>query len=298
MSRLDHKNALVTGAGLGIGAATARALGRRGCRLVLTDVDGEALAAVAAEIGEERVIVRVCDVRDLESMQEAVAAGMQRFGGIDLVVANAGIASYGSVMAVDPVAFRRVLEVNVLGVFHTIRAALPSVIERQGYILVVSSVAAFAPAAGLAAYSASKAGVEQLANALRLEVAHHGVDVGTAHMSWIDTPLLREAKQDLSTFCQMLSTLPGPLGKTTSVDACAAAFVRGLEERKRRVYVPRWVGAIAALRSVVGSRVGDRELRKHVPDLLPLMDAEVARLGRYTSARNVGLGDVVQDKPR
>jgi len=157
------------------------------------------------------VVVRVCDVRDLGSMQEAVAAGIERFGGIDLVVANAGIASYGSVLAVDPVAFRRVLEVNVLGVFHTVRAALPSVIERQGYILVVSSLAAIARVPGLAAYSTSKAGVEHFANALRLEVAHHGVDVGTAHMSWIDTPLVRDAIQDLSAFRQMLTTLPGPL---------------------------------------------------------------------------------------
>jgi NAD(P)-dependent dehydrogenase (short-subunit alcohol dehydrogenase family) len=192
VSQLDGKVALITGAALGIGAATARALGRRGCRLVLTDVDGEPLRALAAEIGEDRVVVWVCDVRDLGSMQEAVAAGVERFGGIDLVVANGGIASYGSVMAVDPVAFRRVLEVN----------------------------------------------------------------------------------------------------------ACAAAFVKGLEGRRRRIYVPRWVGAIAALRSVVVSRLGDREPLKHVPDLLPLMDAEVARLGRSTSARNVGLGDVVQDELR
>ena len=281
---------------MGIGAATARALGQHGCRLVLTDVEGAALRALAGEIGAERVVVRVCDVRDLGSMEDAVAAGVERFGGIDLVVANAGIASYGSVMAVDPVAFRRVLEVNVLGVFHTVRATLPSVMERQGYILVVSSLAAFAPAPGLAAYSASKAGVEHLANALRLEVAHHGVDVGTAHMSWIDTPLVRDAKQDMSAFRQMLSTLPGPLGKTTSVEACAAAFVKGLEGRRRHVYVPRWVGAIAALRSVAVSRLGDREPLKHVPDLLPLMDAEVARLGRSTSARNVALGDVTQDE--
>ena len=81
-------------------------------------------------------------------MEDAVAQGVERFGGIDVVVANAGIASYGSVLAVDPATFKRVIDINVLGVFHTVRAALPSVIERKGYVLVVSSMAAFGAMAG------------------------------------------------------------------------------------------------------------------------------------------------------
>src|ERR1044072_5205893 len=116
--------------------------------------------------------------------------GVSRFGAIDIVIANAGIASYGSVLVVDPDAFRRVLDVNVVGVFNTVRATLPSLIERKGYILVVSSLAAFTAAPGMAPYDASKAGVEQFANAVRFEVAHHGVGVGCAHMAWIDTPLV------------------------------------------------------------------------------------------------------------
>ena len=112
--------------------------------------------------------------------------------------------------------FRRVHDVNINGVFHTVRAALPSVIERSGYVLVVSSLAAFAPAPGLAPYNASKAGVEHFANALRLEVAHHGVAVGTAHMSWIDTPMVRDAKRDLSSFRLMIDKMPPPLNRTTT----------------------------------------------------------------------------------
>ena len=251
---------------------------------MLTDVDAVPLGALVAELGD-RARGEVCDVTDLPSMQRAVAAGVERFGGIDLVLANAGIASYGSVLAVDPATFRRVLDINILGVFHTVRAALPSVIERKGYILVVSSLAAFAPAPGLAAYNASKAGVEHFANALRLEVAYRGVGVGTAHMSWIDTPLVQDAKHDLTAFAEMLDGLPGPLSKTTSVDACVAAFVKGLSRRKRRVYVPGWVGAIAALRSVLYTRAGEHETLKRVPSLLPRMDAEVVALGRSTSAR-------------
>jgi NAD(P)-dependent dehydrogenase (short-subunit alcohol dehydrogenase family) len=285
---LRGKVVLITGAGRGIGAGTARALVKRGCKVVITDVDAPPLTELAAELGADSAVAQACDVTDLAAMELAVQAGIERFGGIDLVLANAGIASYGSVLAVDPATFRRVLDINILGVFHTVRAALPSVIERKGYILVVSSLAAFAPAPGLAAYNASKAGVEHFANARRLEVAHRGVDVGTAHMSWIDTPLVQDAKNDLSSFNEMLAALPGPLAKTTSVDECVHAFVTGLEKRKRRVYVPRWVGIVAMLRAVVVSRLGDRETLKQAPSLMPKMDAEVAALGRSTSARNTG----------
>src|SRR4029079_9997212 len=118
------------------------------------------------------------DVCDLSAMEDAVAQGVARFGGLDVVVANAGIASYGSVLEVDPTTFRRVIDINVNGVFHTVRAALPSLIERRGYVLVVSSLAAFAASPGLVAYHASKAGAEHFANALRPEVAYLGVDVG------------------------------------------------------------------------------------------------------------------------
>ena len=131
-----------------------------------------------AGLGGDRVLTVVADVRDLAAMQAAADQGIERFGGIDIVVANAGIAVFGSVLNVDPQAFKTLVDVNALGVFHTVRAALPSVIARRGYVLVVSSFAAYAPVAGSACYSLSKAGVEHFANALRLEVAHHGVDVG------------------------------------------------------------------------------------------------------------------------
>ena len=295
MPTLRNKVALVTGAARGIGAETSRALARKGVKLVLIDLDAEPLKALAAELGDDVALAAAADVCDLAALQKAVDAGVAKFGGIDLVLANAGIASYGSVMHVDPATFKRVIDINILGVFHTVRAALPSVIDRKGYILVVSSLAAFAPAPGLAAYNTSKAGIEHFANTLRLEVAHHGVTVGSAHMSWIDTPLVQDAKADLTAFNQLLAVLPGPLGKTTSVDSCVDAFVDGLAGRKRRVYVPRWVEFVGWLKAVVTSPIGDRSLLPHVPRILPLMDEEVAKLGRSTSARNVALDDVAVD---
>ncbi|GAA4480282.1 hypothetical protein GCM10023094_26550 [Rhodococcus olei] len=126
---------------------------------------------------------------------------------------------------------------------------------------------------------------------LRLEVAHRGADVGSAHMAWIDTPLVRDAKADLGSFRRMLDSLPGPLGKTTSVPKCGERFVTGIERRAKHVNVPGWVGVLRWLRPLVQSPLGERQIRKYTPTLLPEMDAEVAALGRSASARTLGLGD-------
>ncbi len=289
MTSLQGKVVFITGGARGIGAEVARRLSKRGAKLVLTDLDAAELKALAAEIGEERVETAVADVRDLAAMQSAAAKAVERFGGIDVVVANAGIASYGSVMQVDPEAFKRVLDVDVLGVFHTLRATLPAVIDRRGYALIVSSLAAYAAAPGLAPYNASKAGVEALANALRLEVAHHGVSVGSAHMSWIDTALVRDTKADLPSFAELLTKLPWPLNQTTTVDDCADAFVKGIERRARRVYSPPWVGLFRWLKPVLSTPLGELPVLRHTAELVPRMDAEVAALGRCVSAYTLGL---------
>jgi NADP-dependent 3-hydroxy acid dehydrogenase YdfG len=154
-SVLDGTVVLITGAGSGIGAGTARALAGRGARLVLCDVDEVGLKETVATVGEERAVADVVDVRDLAALETLVAAGVERFGGIDVVMANAGVGSFGSVLHVDPEAFRRVIDINLTGVFHTVRAALPSVVERRGYVLVVSSLAAFTATPSMAAYHAS-----------------------------------------------------------------------------------------------------------------------------------------------
>lgn len=290
MASVYSKVVLITGGARGIGAELARALAAKGAYLVLTDLDVEPLAAIAEELGgPNRVLTAVADVRNLAAMQAAADLAVERFGGIDIVVANAGIASFGSIAEVDPEAFQRVLDVNVGGVFTTVRATLDAVIKRRGYILVVSSFAAFTACPGLAPYHASKAGAEYFANVLRLEVAHHGVDVGCAHMSWIDTPLVQDAKSDLPSFLEFLAAMPGPIKKTTSVDECVAAFVTGIEGRKKRIYCPNWVGLFRWIRPVVAMTIGERDLRRVTPKLLPQMDAEAKALGRSLSARTNSL---------
>ena len=262
-------------------------MAERGATLVLVDLDAHGLEQTVKEIGDDRAIGVVGDVTDLASLEAAVALGVERFGGLDGVLANAGIGSFGSVLGVDPEAFKSVIDVNLTGVFHTVRAALPAVIERQGYVLVVSSLAAFAAAPGMASYDASKAGAEHFANSLSLEMKPLGVAVGSAHMSWIETPMVMEARQDLPTFGEMIDKLPPPLNRTTDVQTCARAFVEAFERRSRRVYVPGWVGVLGRLRMLLTTAAGERLAGggKDAGDAIKAMDEQVRRLGRSVSER-------------
>ena len=151
---------------------------------------------------------------------------------------------------------------------------------------------------GLAAYNASKAGVEHFGNALRLEVEHQGVDVGVAHMSWVDTPLVQDAREDLTAFRRAIKALPAPMNRTASVQSCAPAFVTGIAGRKRarlRPALGRGARAGAQRRQLPA---GERLSFRHTPALLPLMDEEVRRLGRSASARNVALADLPPSSSR
>ncbi|HXS84599.1 MAG TPA: SDR family oxidoreductase [Mycobacterium sp.] len=289
MGSVKGKVVFITGGARGIGAEVGRQLYAKGAKLVLTDLDETALHDISSDLDGDRVLTLVADVRDLASMEGAMSRAVGRFGGVDVVIANAGIATYGTVLNVQPAAFKALIDVNVVGVFHTVRAALPSVIDRRGYVLVVSSMFAYAAQPGAASYCMSKAGVEHFANALALEVAHLGVDVGSAHMGFIDTPMIQDIGADIASFRTALSKLPGPMGKTTSVQACAGAFVNGIERRKRRIYCPRWVGVLRWLRPLLATSAAETQVRKGLPELLSQMDAEADATGRSMSKRTAAL---------
>lgn len=286
---LSGKVILVTGAARGIGEQTARLAAARGARLALVGLEPQRLAALAADLGAEHAWFE-CDVTDQGSLDEAVRGTIEAFGGIDVVVANAGVANRGTIAVGDIEALVRTVDVNLLGVMRTVGATVPHVIASRGYFLLVSSAAAFAALPGMAAYCASKAGVEQFGNAIRLELAHRGVRVGTAHPSWIDTDMVRDAKDDLPAFREALRKLPWPLGSTTSVEACATAFVDGIERRRRRIYVPRVIGAIQAVRSVVTGPLADAVIGRTARHSVPQMEQEVRRLGRAFGAHSAPAG--------
>lgn len=257
---IDGKVVLITGAAHGIGAAMARLLHHRGARLVLIDLDEAGLHGLSAELGDDGVLSICCDVTDGEGMQAAADSAVAHFGGINVVVANAGIEHWAPVRTVDPSVFRRVIETNVIGVFHTVRAALAALIASRGYVLIVASVSSYTAVPGMASYGASKAAAEQFATVLRMELAHHGVEVGSAHMSLVDTPMLRDTQSTSLAFQRLLDSLPAPMRRPVTAGTCAARLVRGIEHRKRYVHVPRWVATARWLKPLLSLPLAQRPM--------------------------------------
>lgn len=289
MYDLSGKVLFITGAARGIGAETARRAARRGAKIAAVGMEPALLAALIAELGPGHTW-HECDVTDQASLDAAAAHTVATLGGIDVVVANAGIANQGTVATSPADAVARTIEVNLVGVSRTVSATVEHVIARQGYLLLVSSLAAFTALPGMAAYCGSKAGVENYGNALRFELAHHGVKVGTAHMGWIDTDLVRDIKADSSTFEDTLEKLPYPLGALTSVEDCADGFLAGIERRKRRVFVPRAIAVVAALRPIVFSTLGDLPVIARARKAVPQLEEQVRRTGRTFGATSAGMG--------
>jgi short-subunit dehydrogenase len=286
---IGGKVILITGPARGIGAESARMLAARGARLSLVGLEPGLLAALAAELGEGHVWFE-CDVTDQTALEHAVAGTVEALGGIDVVIANAGVASNGTV-AVGPIeALVRIIDVNLSGVVRTVSATLPHVTERRGYYLLVSSAAALAPFPGISTYAAAKSGVEQFGNVLRLELAHKGVAVGVAHPSWVDTDMVRDAQSDLAGFRAMMGKLPGPFGRVTPLGDCAAAFVDAIERRRRKVYVPRTLAAAAAVRQLLASSLADFLMGRQTRHTLPQVEAEVRALGRSFGSHSTGFG--------
>lgn len=283
---ISGKVVLITGAARGIGAELARMLAARGAHLSLVGLEPDRLAALARELGDRHVWFE-CDVTDQVALERAVEATAQTLGGIDVVVANAGIACNGTV-AISPVdALVRTIEVNLIGVVRTVSATLPHVTAARGYYLLISSAAALAPLPGISTYAAAKSGVEQFGNVLRLEVAHKGVGVGIAHPSWIDTDMVRDVQRDLVSFNKMLAVLPWPFGSITSVKTCAAALVKAIDRRKRKVYVPGALAPLAALRYLLASPLSEYVMRRHARRLIPQAEREVLSLDRSFGLNSV-----------
>jgi len=278
---------LITGAARGIGAEAARQLARRGARVALAGLEPEALAAVARECGPQAMWVET-DVTDTAALERAVAAVHERLGGIDAVVANAGIGSGGMVHLTDPAAFERTVEINLLGTWRTVRATLPDLLERRGYLLVVASVAAILHAPSMAAYSASKAGVEAFADSLRAEIRHRGVHVGVAYFSWIDTDMVRGGDQHPA-FSGMRERVRGPGGRTYPVSAAGEAVVAGIERRSRIVVVPGWVRGLMAVRGLLPAIV-DRRAAPFMPEIEATQRAAIDSVGLRAASAPVGPG--------
>ncbi|MEO3758932.1 short-chain dehydrogenase/reductase [Mycobacterium sp. B14F4] len=246
---LDGSVMFITGAARGLGAEIARQAHARGARVALVGRRLAPLQDLADELGEGAAAF-CADVTDAEALQRAAAGAVETFGGIDVVVANAGIAPPSRTVAtMTPEDFERTVEVDLLGQWRTARATLPSVTERRGHLMFVGSIYAFFNGVLAAPYAVSKAGVEQLARTLRVELARHGATAGIAYLGFIDTDLATEVFAD-DHAAAIRKVVPGFITAPMTVGDAAAAVLSGIERRAPRVSAPAWVAALLAVRSL------------------------------------------------
>ncbi|MFJ4847355.1 MULTISPECIES: SDR family oxidoreductase [unclassified Streptomyces] len=268
MSRsLDGQVVVVTGAARGVGALLARTLAARGARLALVGLEPDELKAVAAEIGPGTGHW-TADVTDREAMARVAEEVVERYGRVDAVVANAGVATGGPFLDTDPADFDRVVQVNLLGGVVTARAFLPALIASRGYLLQIASLAAIAPAPLMTAYCASKAGVEAFAHCLRAEVGFKGVRVGVGYLSWTDTDMVRGADED-AVMREARRRLPWPANRTYPVAPAVERIADGIARRAPHVYAQWWLRGMQSVRGflpgLIGGAIGRREMRRLEP---------------------------------
>ncbi|MEV6330718.1 SDR family oxidoreductase [Streptomyces sp. NPDC051909] len=270
MSRvsLEGQVAVVTGGARGVGELLARKLSARGAKIALVGLEPELLKEVAGRLHTEADWWHA-DVTDHEAMARVAAEAKERFGKVDIVVANAGVAAGGPFVDSDPVAWRRVIEVNLIGGAVTARAFLPVLMESRGYFLQIASLAAMTPAPMMTAYCASKSGVEAFAHSLRAEVAYKGVKVGVGYLSWTDTDMVRGADQD-DVMRELRSRLPWPSNRTYPLGPAVDRIVAGVERRSAHVYAQWWLRGMQSTRGYLPgiiASVGQREMRRFEPRL-------------------------------
>ena len=272
---MNDKVVLITGGARGIGFAVAKAAYRRGAFLVLIDLDPDVVAESATVLGE-RAIGIGADVTDLAQMEAAFAEAVERFGRVDVVIANAGIApGINAIRGYADDEWERVLEVNLFGVWRTVRAGMDQVVRNGGQFLVVSSSYAFMNGTLNAAYASAKCGVEALGRSLRAELTPLGASAGVAYFGWITTDMVTDAFSD-PIVDGMRKTAPKFMTRQIPAEVAGEKVVDGLEDRAARVIVPFEYKASFFVRGLLGPLM-DRRFDT---------DPRVARLVRDAEARS------------
>ena len=278
LSGLRGQRVLITGAARGIGAALAERLAGRGAKLALIGLEPEKLEAVAKRCGEGNFVAE-CDVSDNERVVQAVDAAAEALGGLDVVVANAGIATGGPLRSQDLRSWERVIEINLLGVMYTDRAALPHLERSRGYVLNIASTAAALRGPGMSAYCAAKAGVEALSDCLRIEMQPLGVDVGVAYFLFLDTDMVNDSEREMPLLQRAKAEMPRALSRTYPLPPAIDEVVAAIAQRRRRVAYPRWFLKALAARQFFASPLAERRQAKIAPEALQEYDRLVAERG-------------------
>jgi NAD(P)-dependent dehydrogenase (short-subunit alcohol dehydrogenase family) len=255
------KVVLITGGTGGIGGATARELLRRGAKVVIVDVHPDT-PQIAERMSPHSALGVIGDVRVRSDIDQAVTEAVNRFGGVDVAIANAGILSRTATLRTTPItSIETLLAVNVTGVVNTVQATMEQVIAHRGQFLLISSVFAFINGMGTIPYAMSKAAVEALGRGLRVELAGHGVSTTLAYFSLIDTDMIRHGVDDDPAANELLKALPPPLLKRLQPEKAAAALADGLAHRSPRVMAPARWKPLSALRGLINPALDARLAR-------------------------------------
>jgi NAD(P)-dependent dehydrogenase (short-subunit alcohol dehydrogenase family) len=270
------KVVLITGGASGLGLATAQQLAARGARLALVDLNAEQVTEAARTVGSGAIGL-VADVTDRAAITAALQQAADTFGRVDVVMANAGVAHWGTVLMTDPDRWERLLEINLFGAWRTASAALPFLLDSKGYLMFTASAGAAIPMPAGSAYGVSKAGVDSLGRTLRIELAHHGVDVGVGYYGFLDTALVAGVATHPG-FTKQLESTPPPLNRVYPVLGAAQATADGIAARSARVMYPkRAIRTLLAVRGFLGRRV-EASMIAGMPELEELARQEDARV--------------------
>ena len=249
--KIDGAVILVTGAGQGIGRALVAGILARGGRPVAVEFDPAFAEGLEAQIAG-RGAVHIADVRDADRMAEIAACTIRDFGGIDVVIANAGIERVSPTLDMPPAMFESVLETNVQGVYRTLQPALASVVARKGHVLAIASIAALIPFPMAAAYSTSKAAVDMMMRVLRLELTGTGATAGAAYFGFVQTAMADRifSAPEVAQVVDSLPCVPLGIKPLPGADRVAARILDGIARRRARIYAPWMVRVTFALRGL------------------------------------------------
>jgi NAD(P)-dependent dehydrogenase (short-subunit alcohol dehydrogenase family) len=223
---LDGKRALVTGAGRGLGLAIAQLFAQRGARVALVDIDAATVEQAAREIGADAIALR-CDVTSPDEVQQAIAATVDAFGGLDVMVNNAGIEIGKPIPETSDEEFKRLLDINVAGVFYGIKYAIPALAQSKGNIINMASLAGLGGVPLLGAYCASKAAVIRLTQTAAVELRDAGIRVNAICPAFIRTEMVERLVEPFETatgadFDDLAAQAQGRLGTPEEVAEMAA----------------------------------------------------------------------------
>ncbi len=222
MNRFKEKTVLVTGAASGIGLAAARRFLDEGARVVMLDIDAACLEQALAGLPQDRVLAQVGDTADKHTAVAAVRAAVERFGGLHILINNAGVATEGDIMQTSEEDFERILAVNVTGYFHMAKAAMPELVKTRGSIVMTSSVSGLGGDWELFAYNTSKGAVSNMVRAMAMDAAKDGVRVNAVNPSFTTTGMTEDMVNDPELVAEFRKRMP--LGAPEDADGVAAAI--------------------------------------------------------------------------